>query len=145
MSVLTAPSVVVGENGERPSVGVSVCPGVRVITAPSAGDEENGELLPVSVGVVCQCLSLCHYSAVCRGRGEWRAADGVVVPVSDPVSVFSAPSAGDEENGEPAAGEDELEEGELHDTSAEETPEFYNKTKSFFDNISCDAVEKTRE
>ena len=64
---------------------------------------------------------------------------------SDPVSVFTAPSVGDEENGEPAAGEDELEEGELHDTSTEETPEFYNKTKSFFDNISCDAVEKTRE
>ncbi|KAF0314218.1 Protein LSM14 A [Amphibalanus amphitrite] len=55
------------------------------------------------------------------------------------------PAGGEEENGEAAGGDESAEEGELHETSTEEPPVFYNKTKSFFDNISCDAIEKARD
>ncbi|XP_037077814.1 protein LSM14 homolog B-like [Pollicipes pollicipes] len=54
--------------------------------------------------------------------------------------------AGADENGEAgeAGAEEEPEEGEVPD-QAEEPVVFYNKTKSFFDNISCDAIEKARD
>lgn len=54
----------------------------------------------------------------------------------------TATAAAAAENGEASAEAEPAEEGEIRE---EAPPVFYNKTKSFFDNISCDAVEKARE
>jgi hypothetical protein len=38
----------------------------------------------------------------------------------------------------------DLEEGELNEEAKDESAPFYDKTKSFFDKISCDAIESSK-